>query len=145
MATKRAYIEETTYEKISTVYGGKQDGLERIIDNFIRLRRIALANLRGLFTKEERTGLLSAFNGTIIPTGWGPTPKSLLRGQMEDTEYYDGGSTAYSYQQDELLKKLDNLNETDSLFLLEEIHRFWNEAPSNEMRNLNTFLTEDWK
>jgi hypothetical protein len=142
---KRAYIEEQTYEKISTVYAGKQQGLERIIDNFILLRRFALANLRDVFTQEEKNGMLSAFNGTIIPTGWGPTPKSLLRGQMEDAEIYDGGSTAYSYQLPELLEKLDNLTEADSLFLLEEIHRYWNEAPFTEMRDLTTFLTADWK
>lgn len=141
MSKKRAYINENTFAKINEIYSGKQESLERVIDNYVSLRRLALKNLRGVFTTQELTGMLSAFNGTIVSTGYSIPAKFLLTAQMEDADVYEGNSNMYSYSLAELLKKIAGLTDNDALFLLEEIHRFWNEGSFD----LNDFLTEGWK
>jgi hypothetical protein len=131
---KRAYINPVTYGKIDKLYDRKQQGLERIIDTFISLRRAGLVRLSNLFTPRQKIGLVAAFSGTMITAGDAIPAKFRLAAQMEDADKYEGNSDTYEYDLPALLRILSDLSEVDAILLLEEIHRFWNETkdPSTE-------------
>lgn len=139
MSAKRVYIDETIFEKLTSLYpeGDKQDSLNNAVETFLRLRITSLREIKGVFTKPEIVGMIDAFNGTTI--GNVPIPaKDMLIAQMEDSESYDFSSTRYGYEISGLLEKIKGLTTAQAEFWLQELVRFWEEL-SNQPESLEKF------
>lgn len=132
----RVYIAEHVYNALKDVYSSKEESVNRAVGGFLLMRKLSLKKLKSLFSQNEKNGIVAAFNGTIIEFDFIP-PKTMLIAGIEDSISLDGLDSMYQFNGVELLQKLQELEEIDCLFLLEETHRFWNNDGEKE---LETFL-----
>lgn len=142
MAKIRPYLEESLHLQLSKLYpNSKTDMLDRVVQMHLVYRKLALKNIKGIFTRNELIGIVASFNGTIIAFDLGIPPKFMLTAGMEDAISLEGNASMYDYDAETMLKKIESLTEQDAMFLLEEISRFWNES-KNYSPDLDQFLNE---
>lgn len=137
--TVRPYMNKTVFDELIKVYPDKEEGLNRSVGCFLLLRKLTLRELKGSFSKEELTGIVAAFNGTIIDFTIGISPKDMLLFGMEDAISLEGNDSFYSYEKGSLLRKIKALTDVKAMFLLEEVSRFWNQDSDPD---LDSFLEE---
>ncbi len=129
MAKVRPYLEESLQLELAKLYPtSKTEMLDRVVEMHLAFRKLALRNIKGMFSRNELIGIVAAFNGTIISFDLGIPPKFMLTAGMEDSINLDGNDRMYDYEAEPLLEKTAALSELDSMFLLEEVSRFWNES-----------------
>lgn len=134
---RRVYIDKTASDAVFKLYGKKEEGLSRSVSVFLLLRKIALRQLTGHFTRPELTGIVAAFNGTAVNFGL-VAPKAMLAAQMGDSIALEQNHDVYGYDPDALLGKISALSESDALFVCDEVARFW-DGPDGE-DSLDRFL-----
>ncbi len=125
-------------EKLGEIFDNKTTGGEIIIDSFLYLRRDTLQELKGIFTKEELTGLIALRNGTIFEPQFSCNAKFLLA-ELEDAEKFDNQSKNFSFDYKKLIAKIQKLTSAQVYFLLLEINRFWNKESAKE-NSLDDFI-----
>lgn len=135
--TVRPYMNKRVFDELITIYPNKEESLNRSVTAFLLLRKISLRELKGIFSKNELTGILASFNGTIIDFSIGIPPADLLRIQIEDSIDLENNDSMYQYDAIDLLMRLNLLDNLKAMFLLEEIYRFWNVL---EEQDLDKFL-----
>lgn len=139
MSTVRPYMSELVFEELTKLYSNKKEAVDRAVSAFLLMRRLTLRELNGVFTEQERTGMVASFNGTIIGFNLGVPPKFMLKAQMEDAVALEGADAMYGFDAEQLLGKIDGLSELQAMYLLEECHRFWNEVGEKDVK---LFLVE---
>ena len=129
MGKTRPYLEESLQLELAKLYpNSKTAMLDRVVEMHLAFRKLALRNIKGVFTRNELIGIVAAFNGTIISFDLGIPPKFMLTAGMEDSISLDGNDVMYDYQAEPLLQKISQLSQLEAMFLLEEVSRFWNES-----------------
>lgn len=136
MAKTRPYLEESLQLELAKLYPtSKTEMLDRVVEMHLTFRKLALRNIKGVFSRNELIGIVASFNGTIISFDLGIPPKFMLTAGMEDSISLDGNDVMYNYESEPLLQKINALSELDSMFLLEEVSRFWNESRHPELES----------
>lgn len=140
--TIRPYMSKLVFDKLTSLYTNKEEALNRAVSGFLLMRSLSLRTVSGVFSRPEMIGMVAAFNGTIITLDMGIPPKQMLIGQMQDAQTYESNADFYEYDGLQLLRKLEALTELEALFLLEEIHRFWNETNGRDLEEFLDKLSE---
>jgi hypothetical protein len=139
METVRPYMGKMVFDELTKVYSNKKDAVDRAVSGFLLMRKLTLKNLKGIFNEKEKTGLVAMFNGTIIGFDLGIPPKMMLRAQVEDAVALENCDVMYGFVAADLLAKVEAMGELQAMFLLEEIHRFWNDGEVSS-KDLKEFL-----
>jgi hypothetical protein len=136
MAKVRPYLDETLQLELAKLYPTtKTEMLDRVVEMHLAFRKLALRNIKGVFSRNELIGIVASFNGTIISFDLGIPPKFMLTAGMEDSISLDGNDGMYDYEAESLLQKINALSELDAMFLLEEVSRFLNESRHPELES----------
>lgn len=94
-------------------------------EGFMNIRKYTLPELRGIFNKEELTGLLNTTNGTMFQAEFAANIR-MLSISVEDSEHFDHNSELYGYDFQKFFKKIQKLTAAQAFLLLFECWRFWN-------------------
>lgn len=147
MPPKRVYINPHLHEQIAKLYKSREDGLNRVVATYLQLRELALTEIRGIFTPNELTGIVDAFNGTLVTTPTVIPPAQMIRYELADAETLQDQSLRFGYNAAHMQRKLESLSETQAFFLIDECLRFWNEpaaygAPTPDLEKFLAFNTQ---
>ena len=135
----RPHMDKELFNTLISLYPNQDRELvlNRSVSAFLLLRRVSLKKLKGIFSKEELTGIVAAQNGCFIDFNFGISPKNMLKISMEDSINLEGNDAMYLYDAEMLFTKIEILDDLLSMFLLEECYRFWQNGGE-----LDDFLNE---
>lgn len=136
-------LNEKTVSAYETDYKNATSAATQAAESFWIIRRYALNELKGIFSKEEITALCDIFNGTIIQPEF--SNKSVLIAQLEDSEKFEDISSRHGFDYEKLQSKIEQLTSAQVFFLIHEIDRFWNDpqaydSPSPDINKLVSLL-----
>lgn len=158
MAQKKgtqAYVEPVALEKLYEAFPneGKQDtisaaaevltrlryetgvasisGLQDTLEFMVRARRYTNYKLRGMFTREEMTGLMDIFNGVLM-RGVAIPAKEIFMAQVMDANAYEGVAAQYGFDMLAIETKIEAMSLAEAEFMLLEILVFWEQESSKE-------------
>lgn len=135
--TVRPYMNKMVFDELITIYPDKEEGLNRSVSAFLLLRKLSIRELKGIFNRQELIGIVASFNGTMIDFSISIPPLEMLRVQMEDAIDLENNDSMYQYDATQMLSKIARMDNLKAMFLLEEVHRFWNILDGHK---LETFL-----
>lgn len=143
---KRPEVAESSIRQMEKFYKDSSSELiNRLIAAALVDRKFKVAELKGYFTKNELSGMLSAFNSTLLELdaslSYTIPPKDLLKAQVEDSCLYENTDKLFEFNLDNLLQKIDALSHSQAFFVVEEIYRFWNFRSGGE-NAIDEFLAE---
>lgn len=143
MASKNITIrlDEQQAEQLKKNYGQISTAAQLILEPHERLRKTAMAELQGYFTREELTALVDSQNGTML------TPdfiynKTFFLAQLEDFEQLENGISRHGADADALMDKVRNLNSGVVYLLVMDIMTFW-QAGNNFDDFINTLCLDE--
>jgi hypothetical protein len=124
-------------------YGSQGKGINRITNNWFLLRRTVMPGLQGRFTYNEMGSMVKVLNGMNIDTRL--AVKDVLIFAVQDAEKYDKMLSEWGVIESDLVDKLEKLTAVESMFLVDEIYRFWNvkSAYGSPNPNIERFAV-DW-
>lgn len=114
-------------EQLDGLFRYRNEGVEVAIDSFLVLRRVALAQLKGVFTEQELSALVDCFNSTMLTKSM-QAYKEIILAQVQDSNKYEGLYEKWGIEAVSFEGKINQLTELQSFFLQEELYRFWNGA-----------------
>lgn len=120
-------ISEAQLQKLDELFRYRKEGVEVAIDSFIVLRRVALAQFKGVFTESELSALVDCFNATMLTKSMQAYKETILA-QVQDSDKYEGLYSKWAIDTESFEGKINRLTELQSFFLQEELYRFWNGA-----------------
>jgi len=129
------YTEESLITKVTEIYKKQGEGVTTALDCFIELRRRTLPLLREVFTKQELSAIIDAYNGTIMDRNY--FGLQFFIAQIEDADTYESLCAKHEINLQELIEKATKLHPSELFFLLEEVNWFWN---NNQGNDLDVFL-----
>ena len=120
-------ISETHLQKLDELFRYRKEGVETAIDSFFTLRRVALAQLKGIFTEAELSALVDCFNATMLTKSMQAYKETILA-QVQDSNQYEGLYEKWAIDAATFEEKINQLTHLQAFFLQEELYRFWNGA-----------------
>jgi hypothetical protein len=124
MKNYTAKFSERETKRLYEKYGSVYQGLKRAVSGYNALQPSTLAEIRGLFSREEVVAMTDSLNGTILDEGHMCSPAVMLFG-FSDSERLDGRFTAHGADFSAFEAKFEGLTSAQCFFLIEEIRRFW--------------------
>lgn len=124
---KNVRVSTKQLEQLDELFQYRQEGVEVAIDSFLILRRVALAQVKGVFTEPELSALVDCFNATMLTKSMQPYNKTILA-QVQDSNKYENLYSKWYVDASTFEGKINRLTELQSFFLQEELYRFWNGA-----------------
>lgn len=110
------------------------------LDFMSRTREIMKKQIRPIFTKSEMIALVSMFNGTIVQAEYSDS-NSNLEFQINEHEEYNKISLMYNVNVGDLIGKVRNLSDLQTLYLCLECYMFWYEREDyGKSKNLGEFI-----
>lgn len=98
---------------------------------YLELRKIVMAQIKGVFSQKEIIALCDCLNSTYFEIRFAVRPEILLA-SVQDACKLDGLATLHEIEETELLAKINNLTELQSVFLQFEISNWWARSGSQE-------------
>lgn len=124
---KNVRVSNKQLEQLDELFRYRNEGVEVAIDSFLILRRVALAQLKGVFTEPELSALVDCFNATMLTKSMQPYNQTILA-QVQDSNLYENLYSKWDVDATTFEEKINRLTELQSFFLQEELYRFWNGA-----------------
>lgn len=112
--------------------------IEHTAECFVAISNSATASLRGIFTKQELTGIISSLNGTMFQPQMAII-KEVFIAHLEDSERYENISLNFGFDFSDLLAKVKKINQFQLFFLQEDINNFW-QNQANQEDSLDNFI-----
>lgn len=103
---------------------------QTVTEIFGYLRRATLAELKGMFTREEIISLADSFNG-LIPTWQIMCNTAVFVAHTDDAEKYQYSISGHGADPATLLEKLSMLTAAQATILQLEMVIFWNNESKN--------------
>lgn len=129
MKNYTAQLSKDDAQKLATLYGSVYAGIQKSVAAFSVLQSLSLIELKGMFTREEIIAMVDSLNGSIHEDRFMANKKMMLYG-LEDSEALDKRFTMHGASFHDFNKKFNVLTSAQCYFLIEEIRRFWDDAPA---------------
>ena len=110
------------------------------IDSFFILRRRALEDLKGKFTREELTALADMFNATTFDPAM--AQRNVLIAEAEDSETYNSTLTRFNVDKEIFFGKLKKLTEIHAFWLIFKCWNFWYNGQNNANPDLEKWISQ---
>lgn len=91
-----------------------------------RIREVAMAELKGVFTENEWSFIFDLTKGLIIDDNFSSS-KGVLIAQIEDSEKYDGMATDHFADVGKMIEKIKTLHGSNIDALYERAAAFWSQ------------------
>lgn len=114
--------------------------IEHTAECFVTISNSAIASLRGIFTKQELTGIIQSLNGTMFQPQIAII-KDVFIAHLEDSERYEKISLNFGFSFSDLLAKVKQLNQFQLFSLQEDINNYWQNQASKE-GSLDSFISK---
>lgn len=125
---KNVKVATKQLEQLDRLFRYRNEGVEVAIDSFLVLRRVAMAQLKGVFNEKELAALVDCFNGTMLTKSMQAYKETILA-QVQDSNKYEGLYEKWGIDDAESFEgKINQLTHLEAFFLQEELYRFWNGA-----------------
>ncbi len=99
------------------------------------LYKISKIKTRNLFTVEEGNFLIAMTNGYLFSITY-PSFKQALLLNIDDSIELESYDTIYKIDKDKFLNKIEQLEEMDCAYLLNELNNFWLSCTEKKEYNL---------
>jgi hypothetical protein len=103
---------------------------QTVTEIFGYLRRATLAELKGIFTRDEIIALADSFNG-LMPTWQIMCNASVFAAHTEDAELYQMSASSHGADPVALIDKIRRLTSAQATILQLELVIFWNNEAEN--------------
>lgn len=91
-----------------------------------RIREVAMAELKGVFTENEWSFIFDLTKGLIIDDSFSSS-KGVLIAQIEDSEKYDGLATRHFADVSKMMEKIKTLHGSNIDAIYERAAAFWSQ------------------
>lgn len=91
-----------------------------------RIREVAMAELKGVFTENEWSFIFDLTKGLIIDDNFSSS-KGVLIAQIEDSEKYDGLATRHFADVSKMMEKIKTLHGSNIDAIYERAAAFWSQ------------------
>ena len=91
-----------------------------------RIREVAMAELKGVFTENEWSFIFDLTKGLIIDDNFSSS-KGVLIAQIEDSEKYDGLATKHFADVSKMMEKIKTLHGSNIDAIYERAVAFWSQ------------------
>ena len=115
--------------------------LKFIVETWFTLIRYSKANLNGYFTSKEAYLIVDALNGQLLTTGLSFV--KTLYFSVEDAIKLEQLDKKWKVDREELLKKLEELSESEALAVYLMVFDFWNSSDHSENSLKKIFMISE--
>lgn len=140
MKNATTQLSDDESQKLIELYGSVYSGMQKSVSGFTALQTATLAELKGMFTREEIISMTDSLNGSMHEDRYMANKKMMLYG-LEDAELLDKRFTSHDASFEDFRVKFKSLTSAQCYFLIEEIRRFWDDkaaygAPTPDLEKL---------
>ena len=124
--TKTFRVLPETEAELVKLHGNVSAGATEAADAYVAIRKYTLSELKGMFTRDELTGLVSSLNGSMFEPSYAANTR-MFAIHCQDAELYEYSFSSNGADAKALLAKVNALTAAQCYFLQLEIRLFWDD------------------